>query len=78
MKKGCHQYFFSISNGRSYFEPLVKRAQEQFEEQQARKILKKIAKINLALMVFNPNSANKNKMEGVKDFMRMIPGAGAS
>jgi signal recognition particle subunit SRP54 len=33
---------------------LVERAQEQFDEEEARRIQKKIAKTNLVLMIFLP------------------------
>ena len=40
---------------------LVERAQEQFDEKEARKIQKKIAKNNLVLMIFYPRYNRSKK-----------------
>jgi signal recognition particle subunit SRP54 len=53
---------------------LVERAQEQFDEEEARRIQKKIAKTNLVLMISYPNSTGE-KMGNMKDLVGMIPGA---
>jgi signal recognition particle subunit SRP54 len=51
---------------------LVERAQEQFDEEEARRIQKKIAKNEFGFD-FHPNSTGeKNNM---KDLVGMIPGA---
>jgi signal recognition particle subunit SRP54 len=52
---------------------LVERAQEQFDEEEARKS-KKIAKKRIGFDDFITNSANK-KMGSMKDLVGMIPGA---
>ena len=55
---------------------LVERAQEQFDEQEARKIQKKIAKNQFGFDDFLSQIQQVKKMGNVKDLMGMIPGAG--
>ena len=53
---------------------LVERAQQQFDEEQARKISKKIAKNQFGFDDFLTQIEQIKKMGNVKDLMRMIPG----
>ena len=55
---------------------LVERAQEQFNEQEARKIQKKIAKNQFGFDDFLSQIQQVKKMGNMKDLMGMIPGAG--
>ena len=55
---------------------LVERAQEQFDEQEARKIQKKIAKNQFGFDDFLSQIHQVKKMGNMKDLMGMIPGAG--
>ena len=55
---------------------LVERAQEQFDEQEARKLQKKIAKNQFGLDDFLSQIQQVKKMGNMKDLMGMIPGAG--
>tara|TARA_R110002167_G_scaffold94258_9_gene251785 strand:+ start:130 stop:1467 length:1338 start_codon:yes stop_codon:yes gene_type:complete len=55
---------------------LVERAQEQFDEEEARKIQKKIAKNKFGLDDFLSQIQQIKKMGNIKDLMGMIPGAG--
>ena len=55
---------------------LVERAQEQFDEEQARKINKKIAKNQFGYDDFLSQIQQVKKMGNMKDLMGMIPGAG--
>ena len=55
---------------------LVERAQEQFDEEQARKISKKIAKNQFGFDDFLSQIQQVKKMGNMKDLMGMIPGAG--
>ena len=55
---------------------LVERAQEQFDEQEARKIQKKIAKNQFGFDDFLSQIQQVKKMGNMKDLMGMIPGAG--
>ena len=55
---------------------LVERAQEQFDEQEARKIQKKIAKNQVGFDDFLSQIQQVKKMGNMKDLMGMIPGAG--
>ena len=55
---------------------LVERAQEQFDEEEARKIQKKIAKNKFGLDDFLSQIQQIKKMGSLKDLMGMIPGAG--
>ncbi len=55
---------------------LVERAQEQFDEEQARKIQKKIAKNTFDFNDFLSQIKQIKKMGNVKDLMGMIPGMG--
>jgi len=55
---------------------LVERAQEQFDEEQARKINKKIAKNQFGFDDFLSQIQQLKKMGNMKDLMGMIPGAG--
>jgi signal recognition particle subunit SRP54 len=55
---------------------LVERAQEQFDEQEARKIQKKIAKNQFGFDDFLSQIQQVKKMGNIKDLMGMIPGAG--
>ena len=53
---------------------LVERAQQQFDEEQARKISKKIAKNQFGFDDFLTQIEQIKKMGNVKDLMGMIPG----
>lgn len=55
---------------------LVERAQEQFDEQKARKLQKKIAKNQFDFNDFVEQIGQIKKMGNVKDLMGMIPGMG--
>ena len=55
---------------------LVERAQEQFDEEEARKIQKKIAKNQFGFDDFLSQIQQVKKMGSMKDLMGMIPGAG--
>ncbi|MDO6490596.1 MAG: signal recognition particle protein [Cellulophaga sp.] len=55
---------------------LVERAQEQFDEEEARKIQKKIAKNKFGFDDFLKQIQQIKKMGSLKDLMGMIPGAG--
>ena len=55
---------------------LVERAQEQFDEEEARKIQKKIAKNTFGFDDFLNQIQQIKKMGSMKDLMGMIPGAG--
>ena len=55
---------------------LVERAQEQFDEEQARLINKKIAKNQFGFDDFLTQIQQVKKMGNMKDLMGMIPGAG--
>lgn len=55
---------------------LVERAQEQFDQQQARKISKKIAKNQFGFDDFLSQIQQVKKMGNMKDLVGMIPGAG--
>ena len=55
---------------------LVERAQEQFDEEEARKIQKKIAKNQFGFDDFLGQIQQVKKMGSMKDLVGMIPGAG--
>jgi signal recognition particle subunit SRP54 len=55
---------------------LVERAQEQYDEESARKLQKKIAKNQFDFNDFIDQIAQIKKMGNVKDLMGMIPGVG--
>ncbi|WP_223551981.1 signal recognition particle protein [Aestuariivivens sp. NBU2969] len=55
---------------------LVERAQEQFDEQEARKLQKKIAKNQFGFDDFLKQIQQIKKMGNMKDLIAMIPGAG--
>ncbi len=55
---------------------LVERAQEQFDEKEARKLQKKIAKNQFGLDDFLKQIQQVKKMGNMKDLIGMIPGAG--
>lgn len=55
---------------------LVERAQEQFDEEEARKIQKKIAKNRFGFDDFLSQIQQIKKMGSMKDLVGMIPGAG--
>ncbi len=55
---------------------LVERAQDQFDEEQARKIQKKIAKNTFGFDDFLDQIQQIKKMGNMKDLMGMIPGVG--
>lgn len=55
---------------------LVERAQEQFDEEEARKIQKKIAKNQFGFDDFLNQIQQVKKMGSMKDLVGMIPGAG--
>ena len=53
---------------------LVEKAQEQFDEQQARELKKKIAKNQFTLVDFYEQLKQVQKMGNMKDIMGMLPG----
>ncbi len=55
---------------------LVERAQEQFDEEEARKLQKKIAKDQFGFDDFLSQIQQIKKMGNIKDLMGMIPGMG--
>ena len=55
---------------------LVEKAQEQFDEQQARALKKKIAKNQFTLMDFYNQIQQVKKMGDIKELASMIPGVG--
>ena len=55
---------------------LVEKAQEQFDEKQARELKKKIAKDQFTLMDFYNQIQQIKKMGNIKDLAGMIPGMG--
>lgn len=55
---------------------LVEKAQEQFDEEEARKLSKKIAKNQFDFNDFVAQIAQIKKMGNIKDLVSMIPGAG--
>ena len=55
---------------------LVERAQEQFDEEEARKIQKKIAKNQFGFDDFLKQIQQVKKMGSMKDLIGMVPGAG--
>lgn len=55
---------------------LVEKAQEQFNEEEARKLSKKIAKNQFDFNDFVSQIAQIKKMGNIKDLVSMIPGAG--
>lgn len=55
---------------------LVERAQEQYDEEEARKVQKKIAKNQFGFDDFLKQINQVKKMGNIKDLMGMIPGAG--
>ncbi len=55
---------------------LVEKAQEQFDEEQARKLTKKIAKDQYTLSDFYEQIQQIKKMGNIKDLASMIPGVG--
>ncbi|WP_327017960.1 signal recognition particle protein [Croceibacter atlanticus] len=55
---------------------LVERAQEQYDEEEARKLQKKIAKNQFGFDDFLKQIQQVKKMGSMKDLMGMIPGAG--
>lgn len=55
---------------------LVERAQEQFDEEEARKLQKKIAKNQFGFDDFLTQIQQIKKMGSMKDLLSMIPGAG--
>ncbi len=55
---------------------LVERAQEQFDEEQARKLQKKIAKNKFGFDDFLSQIQQIKRMGNMKDLIGMIPGAG--
>jgi signal recognition particle subunit SRP54 len=55
---------------------LVERAQEQYDEEEARRIQKKIAKNEFGLDDFLKQIQQIKKMGNMKDLVGMIPGAG--
>src|SRR5699024_4798168 len=55
---------------------LVERAQEQFDEEEARKLQKKIAKNQFGFDDFLNQIQQVKKMGNMKDLIGMIPGAG--
>ncbi len=55
---------------------LVEKAQEQFDEKQARELKKKLAKNQFTLMDFYDQIQQVKKMGNIKDLASMIPGMG--
>ncbi len=55
---------------------LVEKAQEQFDEEQARKLTKKLAKDQYTLTDFYEQIQQIKKMGNIKDLASMIPGVG--
>ncbi len=55
---------------------LVEKAQEQFDEKQARELKKKIAKNEFSMMDFYNQIQQIKKMGNIKDLASMIPGVG--
>ena len=55
---------------------LVEKAQEQFDEEQARKLKKKLARNQFTLMDFYDQIQQVKKMGNIKDLASMIPGVG--
>ena len=55
---------------------LVEKAQEQFDEKQARELKKKLAKNQFTLMDFYNQIQQVKKMGNIKDLASMIPGMG--
>ena len=55
---------------------LVERAQEQFDEEQARKLKKKLAKNQFTISDFYDQIQQVKKMGNIKDLASMIPGMG--
>ena len=55
---------------------LVEKAQEQFDEQQARELKKKLAKDKFTLWDFYEQIQQVKKMGNIKDLASMIPGVG--
>ncbi len=55
---------------------LVEKAQEQFDEKQARELKKKLAKNEFSLMDFYNQLQQIKKMGNIKDLASMIPGVG--
>ena len=55
---------------------LVERAQEQYDEEEARKLQKKIAKNKFGFDDFLNQLQQIKKMGSMKDLLGMIPGAG--
>ena len=56
--------------------PLVERAQEQFDEEEAKKLQRKLAKNQFDFNDFLAQIAQIKKMGNIKDLMAMIPGVG--
>ena len=55
---------------------LVEKAQEQYDEQEARKLAKKLAKDQFNLWDFYQQIQQIKKMGNIKDLASMIPGVG--
>ena len=55
---------------------LVEKAQEQYDEQEARKLAKKLAKNQFDLWDFYQQIQQIKKMGNIKDLASMIPGVG--
>ena len=55
---------------------LVERAQEQFDEEEAKKLQRKLAKNQFDFNDFLAQIAQIKKMGNIKDLMAMIPGVG--
>ena len=55
---------------------LVEKAQEQFDEQQARELKKKLARDQFTMQDFFEQIQQVKKMGNVKDLASMIPGVG--
>ncbi len=62
--------------GRGDIRSFVEKAQEQFDEEEARKLQKKLAKNQFDFNDFLNQIAQIKKMGNIKDMMSMIPGVG--
>ena len=68
--------WLTVSLGMGDVVSLVERAQEQFDEEQASRINKKIAKNQFGYDDFLSQIQQVKKMGNMKDLMGMIPGVG--
>ena len=66
----------SVSLGMGDITSLVEKAQNQFDEEQARKLEKKIRKNQFDFEDFKQQLEQIRKMGNIKDLLGMIPGCG--